>query len=121
MTPPQSFKQTHEVRTVRSLVRARTEQARDWKARIDTCDVRYRGRFELERRRVLAEVGDLDDAFGAAAPGEEKGLIALAAEVLRITDQSEELSRDRGDFIRIEPRRHRVKHRRHVVPYMSTP
>src|SRR5438045_3426491 len=116
MTPPQSFKQTHEVGTVRSLERARTEHARDWEARVDTCHMRYRGRFELERRGVLAKVGDLDDAFGAAAPGEEKGLVALAAKVLRITDQSEELSRDRGDFIRIEPRRHRFKHRRHDEP-----
>jgi hypothetical protein len=70
MTSPQSFKQTHEVRTVGPLERARTEQARDWKTRVDPCDVRYRGRFEFERRGVLAEVGDLDDAFGAAAPGE---------------------------------------------------
>src|SRR5438270_11865634 len=103
MSSAQTLEQAHEVGPVGPLEGARPQQARDRKVGIDAYQVCDRRRFQLERRGVLAEVRDLDHAL-PAAPGDEKRLIALAAEILRLADEAEELSRARRHLRRGHPR-----------------
>jgi hypothetical protein len=115
VAPVAALEQADEVRAVGTVDRARREQAGHREVGIHPRDVRQRRRLEVERRRILAEVGDLEHALAAGARHEE-GLVALAAEVGRLPNQSEQLGRDPGHLVGAEARGRRLQDRGHAAP-----
>src|SRR5439155_26420190 len=97
------LEEAHEVRAVRPFdrgaIRGRTRPRRDDARKrnretgIDARDVQDRLGLEVEGRRVLPEVRELDDARVRRAL-DQKCLIALAAEIRRSSLEPEELGPD---------------------------
>jgi len=97
------LEEPHEVRPVRPLdggamcrrARGRGDDARtrNRQIRIDARNVQDRLGLEVERRRILPEIRELDDAR-VRRPLDQEGLIALAAQIRRGSLEPEEL---RGD------------------------
>jgi hypothetical protein len=86
-------------------VQRRPELARDRQAGVGPERALDRRRLELEVRRILGRVRDLDDP-GA---GDEERLVALAAEVARVAGDAEQLGGERRDVVGGEARRRRVE------------
>src|SRR5207244_6733394 len=96
----QALEEPYEVRTVRAVDRGPVvavdgrPRTRDRQLGIDARDMEDRLGLEVEHRRVLAQVGDLQDA-AAATVVDQEGLVALATEVAGDAAKPEELGGDR--------------------------
>ena len=116
--PFHALEQAHEVRSVGALDRGAVGRrardlgdragARDRQLGVDPRDVQDRLGLEVERRRLLAEVGDLQHA-GARLSLHEEGLVALAAEISRRALEAEQLGGDPGDVVGAEAGRRRLE------------
>src|SRR5207253_3184066 len=84
---------------------------------LDRRDMRDRGLLQVEHRRVLAAVRDLDHCSPAAVV-EKEGLVAFAAEVGDAAAEAEELRCDPRSVLCAEPRRRRVEDGTHHRPML---
>jgi hypothetical protein len=91
------------------LVRRSLQLSRDRQLGIGVQRVLDRRRLELEVRRILSRVRDLDH------PGalDEEGLVALAAEVAGVPADAEQVGGERRDVVGCEPRRRRFENGGH--------
>jgi hypothetical protein len=113
-TTVQSIEEAHEVGAVgtvhRCAIRSRARRRADDTGQcnrqlgIEARDMQDRLGLEVERRRILPEVGELDDT-GVRRALDEKCLIALAAEVRRGSLEAEEIRCDPYDVVVAEARR----------------
>jgi hypothetical protein len=107
-----ALEQPHMVAVERS---PRSELASDRQIRVDGSHVRDRGLFQVERRRVLAAVRDLEDCSRSTIL-EHECLVSLAAELRSAAVDTEQLRGDLGGFVGGEPRRCRVEDGTHDIP-----
>jgi hypothetical protein len=84
--------------------------------RIDTSDVQDRLRLEVEDRRILAEVRDLDDAAAPCSIVDQERLVALTAEIDGGALDAEELRSNCRHLIRRKARRRRLEHAHGASP-----